>query len=232
MKTNYNIKPMFDSSLSSNQNWLSRILNSFIRGDNTEILLPKIVVVILEDDLTENINRHISYIYGVMVHWLSSELNKCVSNHKDHVPPRAKRADYPTFIWLAPTQNINYNNNEKRAKMEKTLKTMLDVPKSHIMMRLIKVWEFSDQNAFRNGHMTELGFNKFWKSVDSAIQFWDRHLAPQSNKTFNTGLNQTEPSFTMKKSFSNDKFHWNKDQHRPRGHYNRQLPPPARYFKF
>ena len=170
------------NKLDNNLSMLGHLRNQLVKAIHQEVLLPKAVVVILDDNLVSNITHNVLYVYGIFIHWLASEFNKIVESHKDILPKKAKKMNYPTFIWIALPTYCNFDNNHIRQKLSASMKTTLEIQKQHIMLKMLKIWEFSDRNAYRDGHYTQIGFEMYWKSIDLAIQFWDTNLVPKGVK--------------------------------------------------
>ena len=68
---------------------------------------------------------------------------------------------------------------------------------------LKKVWDLENGMLISNNRFTAEGHLTFWKSADSAIQFWDRHLSPKGKAAPKTHV--TEGSYS---SPHQDNFHW------------------------
>ena len=106
------------------------------------------------------------------------------------------------------------------------------------MLKLRKIWNEEDSSLVKEGRYMESGFQKYWNSLDSAIQFWNQHLAPKNNPK---GLNpavDTERGYKSRR-FSNahfdyshskqdsSRFKWRSDKYRrvklPTPHLNSKL---------
>ena len=123
------------------------------------------------------------------------------------------------------------------------------------MMRLKKYWDFNDRSLIVNGkNISQTGWETYWMSIDSAVQFWERHLAPkslgfshllngdkhdhmievfQSHNVSKSGFYQGRTSDSSRPKNShhgdyfgrNDKFHWRRTNN---WQQRRQLlKPPA-----
>ena len=85
---------------------------------------------------------------------------------------------YPSFLWFALALNMNFSDNVLHGKFTQSLKANLEIQPNHMMMKLKKIWEYQDPTLMRYDTMTPTRFNKFWRSIDSAIEFYFSHLAP------------------------------------------------------
>ena len=125
-----------------------------------------------EDDLGSNDME--------VINWLLTEIDKMVEIHKDRLLFKAKKPGYPTFIWISPPQHKTFQDNDIRVKIDKVLRNSLNGRKDHTMMCMKKYWDFNDLSLFNGNSYSNNGWETFWLSIDSAIQSWDRHLAPKS----------------------------------------------------
>ena len=179
IRRNYKVKFFTDNSLSLVNSITGRIRNTLVKAIKENPLLPRIIVVMLDDNMVADITLHYSYIFGALFHWLVMEIDRVVESHKDYLLVKGRKQDYPSFIWISPPQNVNFQNNGIQQKMDKVMKNTLEKLKGHIMLRLKKVWKYEDHFYFDQFY-TKKGMTHYWKSVDSTTQFWDRHLAPKS----------------------------------------------------
>ena len=116
----------------------------------------------------------------------------------------------------------------------------METNKSMMTMKLVKFWDFGARSYYRDGHFTTEGIETYWKSIDSAIEFWQRNLAPggstylkrkPENKIWNNPKNLKNPdfvpSFFKRNQFQVDRFHWK--QKNCFGEQIRRLLPPPTY---
>ena len=241
MTTNFTLKPFYTNNLDLNRSILGRLRNTLVRAINEQWLLPRMILIILDDDVIESIKfrgKDLHILFEKMVKWLASEFNKLVEIHKEKLTPKAVRKDYPTFICLTPPQNIKFRNNDLRALFARSTRNALMAYPGHISLQLKKIWEFKDSALFAN-YFTNIGFKNYWRSVDSAIQFWIKQLAPkiehnylqagEERRKLSSAVvvpdkqQQPEAYFTMaykqdrprifdqqQRSFRSDTYHWHR----------------------
>ena len=104
-----------------------------------------------------------------------------------------------------------------RGKMANSLKRTLAIQLNHTMLKLKKVWEYQDQTLMRDGRYTNEGFKKFWLSLDSAVEFWTKHLAPGGSRKAAT----FHPDIHRKEDFRNQAVSTSYQQQRPQHGYDR-----------
>ena len=220
--------------------------NQFISAIKEHTLLPKLVVLIMDDDLIctfKYADYGVSEAFGHIIHSLAAEFNKIVESYKDKLPLKALRKEYPKFIWIAPPLNCSFDNNILRNKLTKSIKSTLEIQQHQMMLKIVICWEYDNSSLYRNGFFTADGFHKYWQSIDSAIEFWARNLAPAAQKgkskqgkklksevhclgTDNSfQSNQGNIILHIYNSYRKDRFHWRK----PLSNHKKLPTPPREY---
>ena len=80
----------------------SRIRNLVAKGYKG---LPKLIVVILDNDITHAANSNSGdwYIFfKIIFHFLMSEVTRVIEAYKELLPNKAKRINIPHVLWIAP----------------------------------------------------------------------------------------------------------------------------------
>ena len=119
---------------------------------------------------------------GRLVHWLTSEIDKLIEIHKDRLPKKTIKKGYLQIIWFSPLQHAGFADNMYRNKMTQSIKSGLRQQVDHISLSPKKFWSFHDSSLISEGRVTKAGYRTFWKSFDSAIEFWCKHLAPKKEQ--------------------------------------------------
>ena len=229
------------NNLDLNPSPIGRIRNSLVDLMQKKILLPKTIVVVMDDDLLPKDKRNLSFSCGLLFHWLADEINKLIAVHHDRLPAKAKKEYPPTVIWISPPKHKNMENNDERDKMDRVMKGTISILERHILLRPKKVWDEQDGNLYRNGRFTTVSFKQFWLSFDSAIQFWDKHLASKGARAFIPGKEKCNSKFEDRrprqfydpvptffgKRFSN-KYIWNRNDRSAQIERRLLKPPPTR----
>ena len=160
-------------------NILSRLRNSLVRANNAQILLPKFILVILDDDIMDAIDHYktsISYGIGQMLEWLINEFHKLVSSHKERLPTKSQKYKYPTFIWVKiPYHEIYGHCNEFKEKFNAALDKACRLFKE---MKTIEIdqrtWRHRGLSYFEEGRISNIGLNLYWQSICNSFETWDR----------------------------------------------------------
>ena len=99
----------------SDDNPISRIHNALAKTMMDSASIPKMIVVILEDDLINYINYDdygVTALYGRILDTLSRDLSAAVNKFREFLPQRAKKDAWPQFVWILPSTHNNYERNE------------------------------------------------------------------------------------------------------------------------
>ena len=170
-------------STSNERNILNRIRNNVTRALSKHTGLPRLIVVVPDDDIITSIpdNRNSDDIsttkeYEHILNSIFNMIDRCISIYKDWLPAKCKREHIPHMLWMAPPSHkfFSDNNNEKRAKFTNALSAIVALHENTSMLRLVKFWDHNDSNLFleEQYRYTSEGLNMYWRSIDAAIKFW------------------------------------------------------------
>ena len=164
----------------NNSNILSRIRNAFVQTLKTCKALPKIVVVVVEDDLINffgNSPVGANKLFGTAIDWLMTELTKTVDSFKEFIPFKAKKDNYPHFLWIMPVINIGMEEEEckLRDKFNECLMTIAPSYKNTSALKLMQVWDTRNHNLFMPmmNRISKEGEIKLWRAIDKTIRYCD-----------------------------------------------------------
>ena len=111
IKRNFDVGIFASSFFTSNDsNVLSRIFNQLNRAMVINKNLPKLILVVLEDDVINALmHRHekakcsAEPKYKKEVSWLVRSFMRAIDIFKDFLPIRARKEAYPHVLWVVPT---------------------------------------------------------------------------------------------------------------------------------
>ena len=100
---------------SQDQNTISRLRN-LVRALSDYPLLPKIIVVVPDEDILHFIqkagdSRLLQSNIEIVLKWMMREYERTVAAHLDRMPEKAKKLNYPYFLWIAAPLHENFDNN-------------------------------------------------------------------------------------------------------------------------
>ena len=166
------------ASRALNENILSRIRNALVTAINSELLFPKAIIMVLENDIlnaADHYNPGISLICSKVLDWLANQIHRIVITHKEKLPSKACKFKYPKILWFPLPTHQNLNNiNEARGKFNAALRHSCSL---HRKMELLPLngWAVNDTSlTSKNGKYTSRGFATFWQIVNEAFQLWDK----------------------------------------------------------
>ena len=172
---------------SNNPDVISRVRNVLVKAYRKHAKVPKIIVIVIENDLIKNIDHEgygVGFFYEDQINWLFDEFNDVTEEFKKLLPARAtkNRQNWPHFLWMSPTLHDNYMEieNEKRKKFTKCLEKQARNHKNISTLRIKDAWLKNDNSLFtqRDKRFTPSGWNVLWLAVDSAIQHFDTKIVP------------------------------------------------------
>ena len=162
---------------SSNPSVSGRIINNFVYGLNKHRQLPKLVVIIPDNDIVKGIHSQddIMVIIGMVTEWIVRECNRAIETYQENLASKCKQPHTPHFLWIAPPTHKNFgkSNNNKREIQTECLEKISRLYNNVSMLKLIKCWSYDDHNAFLydSYRFTLEGLKKYWSGVDAAIRF-------------------------------------------------------------
>ena len=104
---------------------LARLKLQFTKVINEQILLPKIRIFVLEDDVIRHLKADVntgSNIFNEVIPWLFREIHKLIDIRKDQLPKKAFKDMYPVIYWMELPQHANFSNNLIRRKRNSVLR--------------------------------------------------------------------------------------------------------------
>ena len=160
-------------------NPLSRVYNNLVSAMKKQATLPKLMVIVLEDDIIRYANYNdfgVTALYGRVIDYLASQIRQAVDVFKHRIlPKKAIRHDWPQIVWIAPTQHENYHGSQNtlRKKFGAELDNQLRAQPYMHVINLSQLWRTNDQNLVdKFSHdMTPIGYATFWQDVDLVLRF-------------------------------------------------------------
>ena len=185
--TNFETSTMHGNINSDYLNCIGRIRNSLVNLINQKNLIPKWVLVVVEDDIinTKGYEQNrASVFFGKVLEHLMKEFNQIIDEFKSMIPTKAKKHDWPYFLWIVPTIHRHYFNLEEREKFNKCLTTVEALHDNVICLELEQLWNPTDRRIFLHDtqKFSSDGYNTFWKAVDKTLKFADTSVIRHSNK--------------------------------------------------
>ena len=184
MIENYDVMARSATKYTSNDpNILSRLRNMLIGLIHQEIKLPKMVVIVLDDDLikyygAEEDPESLMKALKRLLNELMTEFRKVVSTQKERLPKKALKAFYPQFVWIQAPLNREFGNNSQREIFNKSLIATAKFHENVSILELKKIWDQENTRLFVGEALryTTEGLSTYWAAVDCTIRFMDTIL--------------------------------------------------------
>ena len=180
---------------------ISRIRNALVHGINKVGLLPKLVAIVPDDDIINFLNyseEGISKSLGRVLDWIMREHNRITESYKEMLPLRAKRANYPQFIWIQAPTHDNFTNNLMRLKFNNAISSSVQFNENTWSLQLKKVWDSHCHSLYNkeDQKFTIDGIKSYWDAVDKTLHFADTILLknPKEQENLPSQLQQTATS--------------------------------------
>ena len=211
IKTHYDTTGFCSGSLSvqmHHRNVIGRVHNNLIDAINSQVLLPKVIVVVIEDDLLNAVDHFkigASDALGPCIEWMFKEFHRTIAAYKEKLPTKARKFKYPQILWVAPVFHDGFGNGnyyrEKHARLIQKLAE--DYREMHVLY--LPMWNTQDMHLVAGKKMTANGLSKYWEAVNDSFQSWDKAQMRQAMNFKGKGI----PSHTAPNSNNrNDRFHW------------------------
>ena len=177
---------------------VSRIRNLLPSAVKSHLLLPKLIVVVTDDDLMSYVRYKCWTFVSAMeaiVKWLMSEYRKVVDAYKDYLQTKSKRQNWPFFIWIEAPYHTNFNNNRDHERYNKMLVQTAKDYENVAVLALKKVWDPENRNLFikEQCRFTAERLSMYWEVVDSTVRYTDTMIVQKKE---------------LKTQKANDRYHW------------------------
>ena len=175
-KSNFEIKVVTNNRFSEWSNdTLSRIRNAFLNAAQNGKVIPKLITVIMEDDVIKRIGDQpeLGLIYNKIINWLFAEFKKILESTMDLVAPKSKKEDNPYILWILATRHEKYPNDKKRGKFNDCLTSVGKLYSNNFTLDLKQLWDPKELSLYNPNEkkLTAYGLKTYWKSVDRTIKF-------------------------------------------------------------
>ena len=84
-------------------NVISRIFNNYVQVVNEQVLLPKAVMIVIEEDLlraSDHYKKGTSTYLKPCLDWLANALFSATDQYKKQLPTKSRKFKYPQFFWV------------------------------------------------------------------------------------------------------------------------------------
>ena len=203
------------------------------------ILLPRIIVVVLDDDLLHFLDHpgpHLTKALSRIVDAMISDMNKLIHQQKEFLPRKSTKPEFPKIIWVEAPLHDNFANCDDRIKLTRAIQDAVQFHDDTYSLDLKKIWNPRDGALYAAEYRryTNEGYRTYWRAIDATIKFADTILfkkklgkrsvessdrAHQSRSMKHKKRTSRSPGRDRKRSYrqqphhrycSNDRYHWSR----------------------
>ena len=152
-----------------NRSVLGRIRNTLASVLNVDLLLPKYVMLVIDDDILRCVkfNRQgLLMIFGKCIQWLADELHTMIMQVKSWLPVKAKKLRYPQLLWVTLPYHSNFKNNNIRFKFNQGLESVVSKYADMKVLKIRRRWNYSDNSVALTGKLVTDGVVTYWSGID------------------------------------------------------------------
>ena len=206
---------MANTGKSYDTNTVSRFRNAIAKAVREQKILPKILVIVPDDDLIKFMLRNgisTSKPMERILCWLMSQIDRILSTHKEFLPIKSKRPKEPMIIWVAPPYNVNFHDNILRQAFCKALERCAVSHDGTHTLQLKKIWNENETTLFlrEDKKYTSRGYKTYWYTVDKAIKYANTLLLKKEERK-RKPMPETESDRSHHHFHNHDRFHWNRE---------------------
>ena len=199
------------------QTVLTRMRNALVHAYNTQLKLPKWIIVIFEDDIIKRYNfKDAESGYYRLLKWLMNEFNKVTETFRDQLPIKAKKHGWPHFMWLEATRHSS-DTKEGRQLRRSFTNAQLAIQKifdNVVTLHFKQVWD-ENEAAYYNerdqGRMSDSGLRAYWRAVDKTVKFGDAKLTRAGRDKKMKDIFYTQELNRQNAWSGNDRYHFKKN---------------------
>ena len=175
-KKNFELQANCGSRFSeTNQNMISRVVNSFAKGISSNKKLPKYMVIVLDNDLIEYLGYTqfgVSGLLGEWIDYLAKTLDAYVTEKKAQLPSKPVKRDWPLVYWVQAPHHRWFTDNPLQSKFNNTLDATPKLYKNMHFVKIKNVWDYDDNMLVNpNGSIMTVGLFKYWEAIDTSLEF-------------------------------------------------------------
>ena len=173
----------------SNPFLIGRINNAMIQGFNNAINMPKMVVIVIENDIINDLKdkdpttKH--EYYGRFLEYIIKTFQETSEKFRKLLPVAAQRPGWPKLIFITPTLHRFYKDYDARVKFIETLNIVAAQYANVWAVKLLQVWDENNTSIYLKYEQryTGDGLNILWRAVDRSISFCNRKIIREDGKS-------------------------------------------------
>ena len=180
IRAHYDVTPLCNGTVGKggNRNILNRLQNTLVAEINRQILLPKAIVIVVDNDITDTFN-HYNYRFSQAIdditEWFRNQFHRIIKGHKEKLPSRSRKFKFPTILWAEiPLHEIYGHYNEYKKKYNESIRRVASLFCEMTTLSLSSSWSFTELSYFSEGKINGNGLSTYWQAINDAFENWDR----------------------------------------------------------
>ena len=207
------------------RNIVGQIVNNYIELINSQLILPKAVLIILEGDLLDSLHHYQSGATdGIqpLVDWLVTELFRVTTGYKEKLVSKSRKFRYLQIIFVGAVHHNGFGGGKAyREKFNRCLQEATNTLRGCLILMLAS-WNAHDCSLVSHGSLTGKGMECYWEAMNDAFQQWDKNqMRLQTSSTASRGLRHHEPRWQNRRSRYNFTSHQGSDRNFERYHWRK-----------
>ena len=170
-----------DKHSSINPYFTSRLHNALVQGLEKCSTIPKMVIVVLEDDLIHHIGevRESQEYYKHYIEAIYQDFAETCKKLHTMMPTSSKRENWPKIIMIEASIHRYYKNIQSRKDFNEEAQIAAKKFQNIWSVALKQIWNEHNLNLYRfdEQKFTGEGLCTFWKAVDRTIMFCDKKIS-------------------------------------------------------
>ena len=180
IRNHYEVTGFMNSKYASQQrSMLARMRNLLPNAISNQPLLPKMVVIVPDDDLIRFMRHRKCGISNLnfqrVINWLMNEYERTLLAYKEKLHSKLKKVYYPYFIWIEAPLHSEFDNNRDREIFNAALKEVSLLHEDVAVLELKKIWTYDNRNLYlaNSDRFTVQGLHTYWEAVDRTVKYAD-----------------------------------------------------------
>ena len=186
IKEYFNVQGFFFRASHLLQSATALVINSVIEGLNTREKLPKIMLIVLDKDIIQNLDQLDYGVYkqlSAVVNWLTCQIDIAIRQKRlqlcEKKPGAVFNQRFPAVIYVSMLCRIKrYNRKHKIATacaLRRKFNDILNESAARLNHHVMNISNCSSPDHFDQfSNLTHKGKSEFWNEVDNLIERFDQ----------------------------------------------------------
>ena len=222
MFENFDVVGFISSKYSHyDQNAVSRMCNTMVKAVQDQVILPKWVIIVFDDDLIKYISGRNPFAptmtaVSKVIDNIMKEHIKVLQIQKEYLPRKSQRRGFPQLLWIEAPIHTSFDNNTDREKYNLCINDVAPLHENTYVLALKKIWDPDNLNLYHKDawRFTAEGYKTYWSAVDKTIKYADTILLKKIQKKNEPKTGSFEQVFWKSFNDQYDQYHWRSDDYR------------------